>query len=81
MKKLPFDVEASLPDYMKQSVETFKNRCQKSKTDPSYTEIDLDILEFSSDINNFEVNGIISSDVAWYLREKYLGITRGADYE
>lgn len=76
MKDLPFDVEASLPDYMKQSVENFKKGCEKDKTDPSYTEIDLDILEFSSDINNFEVNGIISSDVAWYLREKYLGMQR-----
>lgn len=76
MKELLFDVESSLPESMKRSLATFKRGYLKYKTDPLYKEFDLDILEFSSDINSSEVNGDISSDTAWYLREKYLGMER-----
>lgn len=76
MKELPFDVETSLSDYMKRSLATFKEGYHKYQTDPLYKEFDIDILEFSSDINSSEVNGDISSDTAWYLREKYLGMER-----
>lgn len=34
----------------------------------------LDWCVLNSNINIFEVEGIISSEQAWYLREKYLGM-------
>ena len=37
---------------------------------------DCDWCELNSNINIFEVEGIISSEQAWYLREKYLGMKK-----
>ncbi|MFR6040340.1 MAG: hypothetical protein ACLUHL_02875 [Dysosmobacter welbionis] len=37
---------------------------------------DCDYLNLQTDINNAEVNQVISSEQAWYLREKYLRIER-----
>ena len=37
---------------------------------------DCDYCSLQSDINNAEVNRIISPEQAWYLREKYLRMER-----
>ena len=37
---------------------------------------DCEWHELNSDINIYEVEGIISSDQAWHLREKYLGMRK-----
>lgn len=34
------------------------------------------VVELNSEINVCEVDDIISSDQAWYLREKYLGMRK-----
>jgi len=44
--------------------------------DGKYTQLDLDYDEVNSCINTAEVGQRISSEQAWYLREKYLGIKR-----
>lgn len=41
-----------------------------------YTQWDCDYCELQTDINNAEVNLMISEEQAWYLREKYLRIER-----
>lgn len=40
---------------------------------------DWDWCNLQSNINSAEVNGEISSEQAWYLREKYLRIERRSD--
>jgi hypothetical protein len=38
---------------------------------------DLCWCELNADINSAEVDQVISSEQAWYLREKYLRMKRG----
>lgn len=71
-----YNVEDSLPDYLKESLERYRVGLRKYETDPSYTVFDCDFLEFQSDINICESDGTISSEIAWYLRDKYLGLSR-----
>lgn len=37
---------------------------------------DYDLCNLQSDINSTEVEGLINSEQAWYLREKYLRMAR-----
>lgn len=56
---------------------TTKAAWKKVDIGEKYLRIDCDYCNLQSDINSAEVNGIISSNQAWYLREKYLRIERG----
>lgn len=49
---------------------------QKLDAGEEYLRWDCDYCSLQSDINNAEVNQLISSEQAWYLREKYLGMER-----
>lgn len=69
-------LERSFPAWLQDSIARFKDAYHAYKTNAHHTAFDCDILEFQSDINNAEVNGVISSDAAWYLREAYLGETK-----
>lgn len=71
-----YDIEKSLPEYLQNSLAAYKEAYQKYQTDPDYSVFDCDYMEFQSDINICETDGAISSDTAWYLREKYLGLER-----
>lgn len=68
-------LECGLPEMLEASKQKFIEGEKKYKAG-GYTLFDGDYCEFQSDINCAEVNGDISSEQAWYLREKYLGISR-----
>lgn len=74
MRRPNFDIESSLPTYLSQQLDEYLFARRKWIEDRSYTLFDCDYVEFQSNINCAEVNGDISSSVATYLREKYLGI-------
>ena len=42
----------------------------------AYLRWDCDYYKLHSDINTYEMGGIINSDQAWYLRETYLRVAR-----
>ena len=61
--------EINLPAYLQLSLDTLKYDERENL---------LDCIEddLYGSINSAEVDGEISSDHAWYLRERYLGLTR-----
>lgn len=61
-------LEHGLPDFLRESISAYLN-CDKHYWDCFYCEL-------QSNINVAEVEQIISSEQAWYLREKYLHISR-----
>lgn len=61
--------EYGLPNWLKESIDTYKNNTNKNIWDCLYCEL-------QSDINVAEVEDIITSEQAWYLREKYLGLKK-----
>lgn len=69
-------LENSFPEWLQESIDRFKKAYRLYLADAPHIAFDCDIDEFMSDINNAEVNGAITSDAAWYLREAYLGLTR-----
>jgi hypothetical protein len=69
-------LECGLPDYLQDSLEKMKIAWAKLDSDEAYLRFDGDFCCLQSDINCAEVNGEISSDQAWYLREEYLGLER-----
>ncbi len=67
---------SNLSDYDKELISKFeKSLALTEKGTPDYR-LDCYADELASEINNLEVNEIISSEQAWYLREHYLGFTR-----
>ncbi len=66
--------EAGLPAYLCVSLNKMKTAIAKIESGEEYLRYDCDYCELQSDINSAEVDGEISSDQAWYLRNKYLGI-------
>ena len=62
-------LELNLPDWLQQSIDAYNDNKESSLWDCYFCEL-------QSDINVCEVENIITSEQAWYLREKYLGITR-----
>ena len=70
-------LECNLPPYLQTSLESMIASWKivdSGKTDYHW---DLHQSELSADINYAEVEQEISSEQAWYLREKYLRIKRG----
>ena len=77
---LPIDksyLERGLPTYLQESVEQMKIAWEKKLNDPKYLSWDCVYCELQSNINVAEIEQEITSDQAWYLREKYLHIGRG----
>lgn len=65
-------MEYGLPDWLSKSIKTYTDGINSSIVDCLYCEL-------QSDINVAEVEQLITSSQAWYLREKYLGIKKGFD--
>ena len=79
MNGIPNDkgyLECGLPEFLQQSVDAMKTAWERVESGEKYLRLDCDYCTLQSDINNSEVNGIISSEQVWYLREKYLLIER-----
>ena len=69
-------LECNLPTFLNASISAFKEALEKHNSGNSLSLLDCYYCELQSDINSAEVNNIISSEQAWYLREKYLGLSR-----
>ena len=70
---LPADksyLECGLPDFLRESIAQMQaawDRLDRGEKDLRW---DCDYCNLQADINNAEVNQVISSEQAWYLREK-----------
>ncbi len=69
-------LECGLPEFLQESVCVMKRTWERLDRGEEYLRWDCDYCELQSDINSAEVNQMISSEQAWYLREKYLRIER-----
>ena len=69
-------LECNLPKYLQASTKKMKAAWNKVDNGEDYLHLDCDFCELQSDINTAEVGSAISSEQAWYLREKYLRIER-----
>ena len=69
-------LECNLPVFLADSLSMFKDALEKQQNGVAVTLMDCYYCELQSDINSAEVNNIISSEQAWFLREKYLGLVR-----
>lgn len=69
-------LECDLPAYLQESLERMKECNAKLAQGEEYLRWDCDYMALQSDINCAEVDGEISEEQAWYLRERYLGMNR-----
>lgn len=71
-----FYFERNLPFFLRESIENMKKAQQKIANGEEYYLWDCDFCDLQASINQAEACQIISSDQAWYLREKYLSLER-----
>lgn len=69
-------LECGLPSMLKKSIEKMRQVWAMLDRGETYLRWDCDYCNLQTDINNAEMNGIISTEQAWYLREKYLRMER-----
>lgn len=69
-------LECGLPVFLQESIQAMKDAWRKLDRGEEYLRWDCDFCNLQTDINNAEVNQMISSEQAWYLREKYLRLER-----
>ena len=69
-------LECDLPPFLIESIDAMKSAWRKLDRGEKYLRWDCDYCNLQTDINNAEVNQVISPDQAWYLREKYLRMER-----
>lgn len=69
-------LECGLPEFLQDSIGAMQSAWQKLDNSENYLHWDCDYCNLQTDINNAEINGIISPEQAWYLREKYLRMER-----
>lgn len=63
------------PPFLQESINNFVIGQEKYEKG-GYYEFDMDYCDLQSSINICEVDRVISSETAWRLREKYLGLTK-----
>lgn len=79
---LPTDksyLECGLPDWLVKSIKQLNDAWEKVDNGEECLSWDCDWCNLQSDINVAEVEQLISSEQAWYLREKYLRLKRNSD--
>ncbi|MDO5425286.1 MAG: hypothetical protein Q4F41_16325 [Eubacteriales bacterium] len=69
-------LECGLPEFLRESIQAMAEAWRKRDAGAEYLHWDCDYCNLQSDINSAEVNQLISTEQAWYLREKYLRIER-----
>lgn len=69
-------LECGLPQYLQESLEAMKRCWAVLDSGGEDLRWDCRYCELQADINSAEVDGLISSEQAWYLREEYLRIER-----
>ena len=70
-------LECGLPKYLQLSLENMKKSWEIEDSGKRDIHWDLYWCELNADINSAEMDRTISSEQAWYLREKYLRMERG----
>ncbi len=70
-------LEYDLPEYLKDSIKQMIDSWELFDKDQKDMNWDLNWCELNADINSAEVEQEISSEAAWYLREKYLRMKKG----
>lgn len=76
---LPLDksyFECDLPPFLQESLDAMKEAWRKLDAGEEYYGWDCDYCDLQASINVAEVEQIISTEQAWYLREKYLRMER-----
>ena len=68
-------MERDLPGFLTESIEQMQIAWE-SRENGNSSHWERDYCELQSNINVAEDEGLISSEQAWYLREKYLRIKR-----
>lgn len=69
-------LECGLPEWLKKSINKMAEIWEQLDRGEENYRWDCYYCELQSDINVAEVEQIISSEQAWYLREKYLRISK-----
>ncbi len=70
-----YSIDTSLPPFLQESIKAFivgKEKYEKG----DYHEFDMDYCDLQTDINVCETEQMITSDEAWELRKRYLGLQR-----
>ena len=70
-------LDLHLPKYLEESISEFNAGLRKMEEDKNYLHFDCDYCQLQANINCAESDNEISSEQAWYLRGKYLGLSRG----
>ena len=68
--------ECGLPKYLAESLERMKKSWKIVDSGKRDYHWDICWCELNADINSAEVENLISSEQAWYLRRKYLRIEK-----
>lgn len=79
---LPIDksyLECDLPGYVQESLNAMKKSWEIIDNGGKDNLWDCYWCELNADLNSAEVEGLITSEQAWYLREKYLRMERWSD--
>ena len=79
---LPLDksyLECGLPPYVQESLEAMKKSWDIIDNGGKDLRWDCYWCGLNADLNSAEVEGLITSEQAWYLREKYLRMERRSD--
>lgn len=77
--KLPKDklyLEIDLPELVAESCKEMAQCWEDIKAGKQRNDWDSLWCELNSNINKYELSSAISEEVAWYLREKYLGMKK-----
>lgn len=69
-------LECGLPKYLQKSLENMKKSWEIEDSGERDMHWDIYWCDLNADINCAETDGVISSEQAWYLREKYLRMER-----
>lgn len=70
-------LECDLPPYLQESLENMKQSWEIEDSGKRDLHWDLYWGELNADINSAEIDQMISTEQAWYLREKYLRMKQG----
>ena len=73
--EIPMDrgrLECGLPPFLQESLNAMKEAWRKLHSGERYLRWDCDYCNLQTEINIAEVELLISSEQAWYLRGKYL---------
>ena len=73
-----WEIRNKFPTFLQESIDNMKRAWEKKETE-NYSDWDCDYCDLQSSINIAEVEHLISSELAWKLREKYLYLQRPED--